>query len=282
MFIFYNKYCNQMSTPPQPSFDQIVTGNIDIKKCSKNKYEITFSKISKFLIYQVWSDTYKKLNKNRLVYYQNAKKWVNYFNSLNASLKVSNKPLFTPTTVMEIGNKKYLFVIYKAIVNSKGRVVFKVSTKEILLRSGTSEKMSKLPCGHHCAVRFDIDDGGNLPYWCPLNDEIALYAGINLNGAVGFFESAYWEVIDTSTGISVLSSSQLGAPLIVQPNGGLDEYLVFTWCEGTGGNTNSAFFTCPYSVFNLQNTYGPAPTLASLYDIIVNNDKLTFFGSGLQ
>ena len=37
-------YSNKMSTPPippippQPSFDQIVEGNIDIKQLSKNKY----------------------------------------------------------------------------------------------------------------------------------------------------------------------------------------------------------------------------------------------------
>ena len=35
-------------------FDQVVEGNIDIKQLSKNKYQITFSKISKFLKYQIW------------------------------------------------------------------------------------------------------------------------------------------------------------------------------------------------------------------------------------
>ena len=97
------------------------------------------------------------MNENRKVVYQKAKKWVQDFNSLNGSLKASNKPLFTPTTVMEIGNSKYLFIIYDAKLNSKGRIVFKVSTEEIELSSGTSKKMLKLPCGHHDGVRFDID-----------------------------------------------------------------------------------------------------------------------------
>lgn len=225
--------------------------------------------------------TYKTLNKNRLVYYQNAKKWVNDFKSLNASFKASNKPFFTPTTVMEIGNKKYLFVIYEAKVNSKGRVVFKVSTKEILLRSGTSEKMLKLPIGHHCAVRFDIDDSGNLPYFCPLTDKIALYAAIDFNGFLQTeLQSApYWEVIDPSTGLSVLAYNDQSVyqPLPVAPNGVTSN--LFGWCAGTGGTTNSALITCRYSVSALQGTAGPAPPYdASLYDIIVSNDKLTFFG----
>ena len=95
------------------------------------------------------------------MFYKKANQWVNQFKSLNAFLKASNKPQFTPTTVMEIGNSKYLFIIYDAKINSKGRVVFKVSAEEIELSSGTSKKMLKLPCGHHDGVRFDID---SLPW----------------------------------------------------------------------------------------------------------------------
>ena len=138
-----------------PSFDQVVKGNVDIKKSSKNNYQIKISEISKFLLYQVWSSSSKTLNEERSVYYQKANKWITNFNSLNTSLKASDKPLFTPTTVMEIGLKKYLFVIHKAKLNGKGHVVFKVSTKEIKL---SDKKMLKLPCGHHDGVRFDIDD----------------------------------------------------------------------------------------------------------------------------
>ena len=137
-----------------PKFDQVVEGNVDIKKLSKNNYRITVSDIKKFLLYQVWSPSSKTLNDERSVFYENANKWVKNFNSLNASLKASNKPLFTPTTVMEIGNDIYVFVIHKAKINRKGHVVFKVSTKEI---KSSNKKMLKLPHGRHDRVRFDID-----------------------------------------------------------------------------------------------------------------------------
>lgn len=158
----YNIADTKPHAPVLPEFDQVVKGNVDIKQLSKKKYKITFSKIGKFLLYQVWSDSSKKLNENRSVYYRKAKKWVQDFKSLNASLKASNKPLFTPTTVMEIGNNKYVFVIHKAKLNGKGRVVFKVSTEEIKLSSGTSKKMLKLPRGHHDGVRFDIDSDASV------------------------------------------------------------------------------------------------------------------------
>lgn len=147
----------------QPSFDQIVKGNIDIKQlCNKNKikinkYYIIFNKIGKFLKYQTWSASNETLNENRKVYYQNAKIWIRQFNNLNASLKFYKKPLFTPTTVMEIGNNNYAFVIYEAKINKKNQVVFTVSTQEIILSNSTSKQSSKLPCGHHDNVRFDID-----------------------------------------------------------------------------------------------------------------------------
>ena len=142
------------ATPVLPEFDQVVKGNVDIKQLSKKKYKITFSEISKFLKYQIWSDSSNSLNENRKVYYLKAKKWVQLFNLTNDSLKASDKPLFTPTTVMEIGNNKYVFVLDKAKLNGKGRVVFKVSTEEIKL---SEKKLLKLPHGHHDGVRFDID-----------------------------------------------------------------------------------------------------------------------------
>ena len=140
--------------PALPEFDQVVEGNVDIKQLSKKKYKITFSKIGKFLLYQVWSDSSNKLNENRKVFYQKAKLWVQLFNLSNDSFKTSIKPLFTPTTVMEIGSNKYVFVIHKAKLNGKGHVVFKVSTEEI---NSSDKKLLKLPRGHHDGVRFDID-----------------------------------------------------------------------------------------------------------------------------
>ena len=156
---------NPVATNPVASFDQVVEGNIDIKQLSKKKYKITFKKIGKFLKYQSWSDTSKTLNENRSVYYQNAKQWIQRFNSLNASLKLSDKPLFRPSTVMEICSKKYMFVIYEAKLNSKDRIIFKASTEEIKLSPGTSKKLLKLSHGHHDGVRFDIDATPSLPQY---------------------------------------------------------------------------------------------------------------------
>lgn len=160
----------QLPKPPlrqqeQPSFDQIVKGNINIKQlCNKNKvkinkYKITFNKIGKFLKYQTWSDSNETLNEHRKVNYQIAKIWIQQFTNLNASLKNSNKPLFTPTTVMEIGNNKYIFVIYNAKINFKNEVVFIVSTQDIALSSSTFKQLLNIPCGRYDNVRFDIDAG---------------------------------------------------------------------------------------------------------------------------
>jgi hypothetical protein len=166
-----------MSATTNSKFDQVVQGNIDIKQFSKRKYKITFSEIHKFLKYQIWSDSSQQSNENRIVYYQKAKQWIQEFNSLNTSLKASNKPLFNPTTVMEIGSKKYLFVINKAKLNGNGHVVFKVSTKQIKL---SDKKMLELPCGHHDGVRFDIDND---------NSNKLIYT-VGSNSGVGFSVNA--------------------------------------------------------------------------------------------
>ena len=75
------------NTPPQvPSFDQIVKGNVSIKKSksSEDRYTITFSKIGKFLLYQVWDkDNVNKINDKRSVGYVSAKNWVNVFKKRN-------------------------------------------------------------------------------------------------------------------------------------------------------------------------------------------------------
>jgi hypothetical protein len=147
----------KMSTtePPVPEFDQIVKGNVSIKKLSKYRYRITFSKIGKFLVYQVWDkDNAMNLNSNRSVFYFSAKEWVKDFNNL----KQKKKPLFTPTTIMETEcDRNFAFVIDKANVNSSGRVVFTVSTKEISLENNTYKKLTQLPVGKCNNVRFDID-----------------------------------------------------------------------------------------------------------------------------
>jgi hypothetical protein len=136
-----------------PSFDQIVKGDVCIKKLSKYRYRITFSKIGKFLVYQVWDKDDVKMNAKRQVGYVSAKEWVKLFKTLNNS-----KPLFTPTTIMETENRVYAFVIHTVSLNSRDKVVFTVSTEEISLQNNTSKKLVQLPLGKCNHVRFDIDD----------------------------------------------------------------------------------------------------------------------------
>jgi hypothetical protein len=150
--------------PPVPEFDQIVKGNVSIKKLSKYRYKITFSKIGKFLVYQVWDkDNAMNLNSNRSVFYLSAKEWVTAFNNMNSDLKQKNKHLFTPTTIMETEcDRNFAFVIYKACLNSHDQVVFTVSTKEISFKNNTYKKLTQLPVGKCNNVRFDIDALGKI------------------------------------------------------------------------------------------------------------------------
>jgi len=149
--------------PPTPvaSFDQIVKGNVCIKKVCKDKYKITFSKIGKFLMYQVWDKDNVNLNKKRAVFYLSAKNWVKAFKEDNKELNKNGKPLFRPTTIMETENSNYAFVIHKADLNSHDQVVFTVSTNEFSLENNTSKKLTRLPEGKCNNVRFDIDEKEN-------------------------------------------------------------------------------------------------------------------------
>ena len=152
-------------TIKSPNFDQIVKGNVTIKKLkSSHMYRITFSKIGKFLLYQVWDkDNVNKINDNRKVGYLSAKNWVKVFG--NEMLENNDKPLFTPTTIMETEDDDiYAFVIHKACLNSHGQVVFTVSTKEISIGNDTSSQKlmpnRQLPCRKLNNARFDIDSAG--------------------------------------------------------------------------------------------------------------------------
>jgi hypothetical protein len=147
------------TAPSSLSFDHIVKGDVTIKKLSKHKYKITFSKIGKFLMYQVWDkDNAGKQNDKRAVFYLTAKEWVNDFIKQNKTLKENDKPLFTPTTIMETEDEvSYAFVIHKAYFDSHDRVVFTVSTKEIQLANNCSKDLIRIPCGKFKNMRFDID-----------------------------------------------------------------------------------------------------------------------------
>jgi len=155
-----------------------VKGDVCIKKIKnkKNMYRITFSKIGKFLMYQVW-DKDNTLNRNsrRAVFRLPAKDWVNTFIDFNNGLKEKGKELFTPTTIMEtVDEEQYAFVIHKAYFDSHDRVVFTVSTKEIQLANNCSKKLIQIPCGKFYNMRFDIDEAD--PVLCGFLAAIAPWA----------------------------------------------------------------------------------------------------------
>ena len=112
-------------------------------------------------MYQVWDkDNVDNLNSNRFVNYLSAENWVRAFNNINRSLEQKNKPLFTPTTIMEtVDDVAYAFVINKAYLNKSGHVVFTVSTKEI---KSSLKKIIKIPSGKFNNIRFDIDAANRI------------------------------------------------------------------------------------------------------------------------
>lgn len=110
-------------------------------------------------MYQVWDkDNVNNINDKRTVLNVSAKDWVKSFKLTNEKLKENDKPLFTPTTIMETEDEvAYAFVIHKAYLDRHDRVVFTVSTKEIQLANNCSKDLIRIPCGKFKNMRFDID-----------------------------------------------------------------------------------------------------------------------------
>jgi hypothetical protein len=179
--------------PPSLSFDQIVKGDVSIKKLSKHKYKLTFSKIGKFLMYQVWDkDNVNNQNDKRAVFYVSAKEWINGFNATNEYLNKNDKPLFTPTTIMEtVDEVVYAIVIHQAYFNSRDHAVFTVSTKEIELANNTSKDLIKIPCGKFKNMRFDIDAPGEIWEVIPSNQRTARSGSSNAYSMIMSVMSAY-------------------------------------------------------------------------------------------
>ena len=86
-----------------------------------------------------------QINEDRDVVLKTGKEWVLKFNKI---------PGFTPTTVMQIGYKKHIFVIKKAEINKNEKVVFYISTKEIYLdkKSNKMKQLKKIPNGEYSPV----------------------------------------------------------------------------------------------------------------------------------
>jgi hypothetical protein len=253
--------------PPRPSsksrsYDQVVKGNVKISKVKNNSeysHKIKFNKIGKFLQYQVWDPTgiaeqthlprypfnekhpnklkdaikyiqenpdkvvvtTYPINDDRDVKLITGKEWVLFFNS------VIN---FSPTTVMQIGYKKHVFVLKKAEINKNNKVVFYISTKEIQVNNNNnnnkSEQMKnlkKIPLGKHKNVRFDIDYGNSIS---------CLISGDTCSCPAGS------TIFSTNTGGALLSDvNSIATCIWNQCDSGYHRYLDICYgdCQNWGG-----------------------------------------------
>jgi hypothetical protein len=170
------------SLPVVREYDQVLTGNVKIKKISHgdSDHMITFSKkkISTIFIYQVLSRS-NTLNQNREFKELKATEWVK---------RAFSNPAFTPTTVMKLqygecpfhhkNDKKdhydkytvcrHVFVINRAKVNKCGQVVFYVSSDVMTLPPKPNKYLESLKLAKKIPttkcneefhnVQFAIDD----------------------------------------------------------------------------------------------------------------------------
>jgi len=134
-----------------PLFNQIIIGNVIIKKLKENEFKIIFKKSGKITFYQVWSVN----NDKRQIYTTNAFAWTNYL-ILNTDFK--------PTTVMEIENCRYAFVIKSVKYLGKNKMSWIVSTKEIANLSTIVS--NNLKPGIFDNVRFDVDSISTSGNFC--------------------------------------------------------------------------------------------------------------------
>jgi len=141
-----NGYRSSNASSVIPGFDQIVKGNVRICKTGNQTYKITFLRANEFTLYQVWNE--KGGNDRRVVFTDSDRKWQE---NLIANQKATG---FTPTTIMEVGNCKWAFVITNAYFE-KNRLVFDVTTEPIVNLSTTVKK--GLKTGYFKNARFDID-----------------------------------------------------------------------------------------------------------------------------
>ena len=113
-------------------YDHLLRGNIKIKN---NK--VKFLNFTDLLTYQSWSDTFNKFNSKRTVNFLTVKSWVDI--SFKKYNKRNHSVPYCPTAVMQIGYKKYVFVIKNAIYNKNKiyKLIFHISTKEIDFKNST-------------------------------------------------------------------------------------------------------------------------------------------------
>jgi len=234
------------------SFDFVVKAKkVVIKKQGDHKYKVKLAGISDFLKYQAWSKN--NINGDHSVSLVSSKDWVkNNFTSSN-----NFQPSFTPTTIMEVGNTKYCFVIENATYNNKNKkynTVFNVSTNQIV-RNNISKHLLKLPINKKLNnVRFDIDSSSYITVTLPIQSIIPSLSSYGV----------------TTTGISLtftynLVSTTTPGAFPISLNGQ-------TPLTATAPDPNSSLYIIQAFISNFYtNYYYYAETKTiTLYDVYVN------------
>jgi len=180
------------------SFDFVVKAEkVVINEQSDNNYKVKLTGVGDFLKYQTWSSTNaNNINDDRKVYLVRTKKWVELFKTANSD--VSNP--FTPTTVIEIDNKKFVTVMTNAKFKNN-KVIFYVSTDDVTFDSKKMKKTNKLPKGELHNVRFDID-GSSINNICSslCNTDSSFFVPTSLtcNDVCSGYSLCYTSMMNTS------------------------------------------------------------------------------------
>ena len=145
-----------------PNYDQILSGDVTIKKSRRIKeyqYKITFSKkeMGAVLEYQVFKTTTN--NDSRKVRYRKATSWVK--KNFKQSNNNNNNNTFKPTVVMELLHIKkrdcrYIFVMTDAKIKHD-KVVFYASLSPLQQYYSGKKTKFLIPTGQFKNARFDID-----------------------------------------------------------------------------------------------------------------------------
>jgi len=185
------------------AYEFIMRGDVKITKVKKiydSTHKITFHSVNKILTYQVHKNKNEKVththmpidpdnegdhpsgSKSALEYIKNnQEKIVNVDYNLNKQRNIklininefirdfNSVENFKPTTIMEIGFKRYPFVINKVKKDKNNKMAFYISTKEIrLIKKCSNTLVKKIPIGMYKRARFDIDDyevyGNSIKY----------------------------------------------------------------------------------------------------------------------
>ena len=208
------------------SFNFVVKADkVVIKEQGDNNYKVKLTGVGEFLKYQTWSNTNaNNINDDRKVYLVRTKKWVELFKTANSY--ISNP--FTPTTVIEIDNKRFVTIMTNAKFKYN-KVIFYMSTDDVTFDSKKMKKMNKLPKGEYHNVRFDIDDSESINITC-----------IDLcNKAPNVFEGTNPTCKDVCSGSSLCSSNMNTPPF----NNGFDIPYFCTTVNGLSSNNTISWYT---------------------------------------